>query len=319
MLKTEIPRKTVYRLSIYQRCLQRLKENKVETVSSEALAKVESYVEIGRREHAELVTGGRRPKGAARAHGWFYEPTIFAGVRPGSRLEQEEIFGPVLSVVRVGSLDEAIRINNGVRYGLSSSLYTRDVHNAFRAMQDLDNGITYINAPTIGAEAHLPFGGTKETGNGHREAGIAALDVFSEWKSIYVDYSGSLQRASRLRRAFRTGEGQASIGTGACCSPLGRRALGERCQLLGRRPFAIRPAANDLDVYRNAVERIAQLVACPPENLTNRFRSFRTLSPCFSHSNPHHLALLQRRRDRDAAAACVGRLACRNGRTRRGG
>lgn len=160
-----------------------------------SLAKVESYLEIGRREKAELVTGGRRPRGAAYAQGWFHEPTIFAGVKAGSRLEQEEIFGPVLSVVRVGSLDEAIRINNGVRYGLSSSLYTRDVHAAFRALQDLDNGITYINAPTIGAEAHLPFGGVKQTGNGHREGGWEVYDFYSETKVGYVDYSGTLQRA----------------------------------------------------------------------------------------------------------------------------
>ncbi len=164
-------------------------------IHAESLAKVASYIEIGRREKADLVTGGDRPKGAAYAHGWFHEPTIFAGVKPGSRLEQEEIFGPVLSVVPIGSLDEAIRINNGVRYGLSSSLYTRDVHAAFRAMQDLDNGITYINAPTIGAEAHLPFGGVKQTGNGHREGGWEVYEFYSETKVGYVDYSGTLQRA----------------------------------------------------------------------------------------------------------------------------
>ncbi len=164
-------------------------------IHQESLAKVASYIEVGRQEKAELVTGGRRPKGAACAHGWFHEPTIFAGVKPGSRLEQEEIFGPVLSVVRIDSLDDAIRINNGVRYGLSSSLYTRDVHAAFRAMQDLDNGITYINAPTIGAEAHLPFGGVKQTGNGHREGGWEVYEFYSETKVGYVDYSGTLQRA----------------------------------------------------------------------------------------------------------------------------
>ncbi len=164
-------------------------------IHQESLAKVLSYVDIGRSEKAELVTGGRRPSGAALAHGWFYQPTIFAGVKPGSRLEQEEIFGPVLSVVRVGSLEEAIQVNNGVRYGLSSSLYTRDVHAAFRAMQDLDNGITYINAPTIGAEAHLPFGGVKQTGNGHREGGWEVYEFYSETKVGYVDYSGTLQRA----------------------------------------------------------------------------------------------------------------------------
>ncbi len=164
-------------------------------IHAESRAKVEAYVEIGRKEKAELVVGGRLPRGASLAHGWFFEPTIFAGVRPGSRLEQEEIFGPLLSVVRIGSLDEAIRINNDVAYGLSSSLYTRDVHAAFRALQDLDNGITYINAPTIGAEAHLPFGGVKQTGNGHREGGWEVYEFYSETKVGYVDYSGTLQRA----------------------------------------------------------------------------------------------------------------------------
>ncbi len=156
---------------------------------------VEAYVAVGRAEGAELVTGGGRPRGAALARGWYFQPTIFAGVRPGSRLEQEEIFGPVLSVVRVGSLDEAIRISNGVRYGLSSAVYTRDAQAAFRALDQLDNGITYINAPTIGAEAHLPFGGVKQTGNGHREGGWEVYEFFSETKVGYVDYSGALQRA----------------------------------------------------------------------------------------------------------------------------
>ncbi len=157
--------------------------------------KVEAYVAAGRGEGAELVTGGARPRGAALARGWFFQPTIFAGVRPGSRLEQEEIFGPVLSVVRIGSLDEAIRVSNGVRYGLSSAVYTRDAQAAFRALEQLDNGITYINAPTIGAEAHLPFGGVKQTGNGHREGGWEVYEFYSETKVGYVDYSGTLQRA----------------------------------------------------------------------------------------------------------------------------
>jgi aldehyde dehydrogenase (NAD+) len=157
--------------------------------------KVERYVEIGREEGATLVTGGGRAEGGALAHGYFFEPTIFTGVKPGSRLEQEEIFGPVLSVLQVDSADEAFRINNGVKYGLSSSLYTRDLMLGFRAMQDLDNGITYVNAPTIGAEAHLPFGGVKQTGNGHREGGWEVYEFYSETKVCYVDYSGTLQRA----------------------------------------------------------------------------------------------------------------------------
>jgi aldehyde dehydrogenase (NAD+) len=156
--------------------------------------KVERYVEIGRDEGAELVTGGKSP-GGRLADGWFYRPTIFAGVKPRTRLEQEEIFGPVLSVVRVGSFDEAVKVNNDVRYGLSSSLYTRNVDLSFRAMQLLDNGITYVNAPTIGAEAHLPFGGVKATGNGHREGGWEVYEFYSETKVCYVDYSGRLQRA----------------------------------------------------------------------------------------------------------------------------
>ena len=158
-------------------------------------AKVERYVEIGTREGATLVTGGARAEGDGLADGYFFRPTIFTDVKPGSRLEQEEIFGPVLSVVRVDSADEAFRVNNGVRYGLSSSLYTRDLSLAFRAMQDLDNGITYVNAPTIGAEAHLPFGGVKQTGNGHREGGWEVYEFYSETKVCYVDYSGTLQRA----------------------------------------------------------------------------------------------------------------------------
>lgn len=157
--------------------------------------KVEQYVNIGQDEGAELVTGGRRPTAARTAKGWFYRPTIFTGVKPGSRLEQEEIFGPVLSVVRFSTFDEAVRINNGVRYGLSSSLYTRNVNLSYRAMVELDNGITYVNAPTIGAEAHLPFGGVKATGNGHREGGWQVYDFYSETKACYVDYSGRLQRA----------------------------------------------------------------------------------------------------------------------------
>jgi alpha-ketoglutaric semialdehyde dehydrogenase len=157
--------------------------------------KVERYVDIGRKEGAELVTGGKRPSGERLGQGYFFQPTVFAGVKPRTRLEQEEIFGPVLSVVQVDSFDEAVQVNNDVRYGLSSSIYTRDVDLAFRALQELDNGITYVNAPTIGAEAHLPFGGVKATGNGHREGGWEVFEFYSETKVGYVDYSGKLQRA----------------------------------------------------------------------------------------------------------------------------
>jgi aldehyde dehydrogenase (NAD+) len=164
-------------------------------VSEPARSKVERYVEIGREEGAELIAGGGRPSGRKYAKGYFFEPTIFRGVEPGSRLEQEEIFGPVLSVIRVATPEEAFRVNNDVRYGLSSSLYTRDVNLAFRALNELENGITYVNAPTIGAEAHLPFGGVKQTGNGHREGGWEVYEFFSETKVGYVDFSGTLQRA----------------------------------------------------------------------------------------------------------------------------
>jgi aldehyde dehydrogenase (NAD+) len=164
-------------------------------INERALEKIHSYTGIGRDEGAKILTGGEVATGNGLENGFYYRPTIFADVEPGMRVAQEEIFGPTTSLIPVKSFDEAIRVANGVRFGLSSSIFTRDVNNAFRAMRDLDTGITYINAGTIGAEVHLPFGGTKETGNGHREAGQAALDVFTEWKSIYVDYSGKLQKA----------------------------------------------------------------------------------------------------------------------------
>ena len=160
-----------------------------------AREKVERYVQIGLEDGAEAVCGGKRPSGARLSKGWFYRPTVFTGVKAQDRLAQEEIFGPVLSVIRFNNFDDAVRVNNSVKYGLSSSLYTRDTNLAFRAMQKLDNGITYINAPTIGAEAHLPFGGVKQTGNGHREGGWEVYHFYSETKACYVDYSGALQRA----------------------------------------------------------------------------------------------------------------------------
>jgi aldehyde dehydrogenase (NAD+) len=164
-------------------------------VSEAQLATVMKYVEIGQQEGARLLTGGHRLESGDWKRGYFHEPTIFDDVTPQMRIAQEEIFGPVVSVLRCRSLDEAIEIGNGVPYGLSASIYTRDVNAAFAAMRDMYTGIVYVNAPTIGAEVHLPFGGTKATGNGHREAGTAALEVFSEWKSLYVDFSGKLQRA----------------------------------------------------------------------------------------------------------------------------
>jgi alpha-ketoglutaric semialdehyde dehydrogenase len=165
------------------------------SVSADQLAVVRQYVEIGRKEGATLACGGNALERGAHSKGFFHEPTVFADVEPTMRIAQEEIFGPVVSVMTCRSLDEAVDIGNGVQYGLSASIYTQDVNRAFSAMRDLYTGIFYVNAPTIGAEVHLPFGGTKATGNGHREAGTAALDVFSEWKSVYVDFSGKLQRA----------------------------------------------------------------------------------------------------------------------------
>jgi aldehyde dehydrogenase (NAD+) len=160
-----------------------------------AREKVLGYVKIGKREGARLLTGGSIYEKDACASGYFFEPTIFDQVKPGMRIAQEEIFGPVLSIIEVNSFEEAIAALNGTAYGLSSSIYTRDVGRAFRAMRDIEAGITYINGPTIGAEVHLPFGGVKDTGNGHREAGTTVYDIFTEWKSIYVDYSGKLQKA----------------------------------------------------------------------------------------------------------------------------
>jgi len=164
-------------------------------INKTALEKIDSYTGIGKDEGAKLLTGGEIAADGDLSKGFFYRPTVFADVDPQMRIAQEEIFGPTTALIPVADLDEAIRVSNGIKYGLSSSIFTRDVNAAFRAMRDLEAGITYVNAGTIGAEVHLPFGGTKDTGNGHREAGQAALDVFTEWKSIYVDYSGHLQRA----------------------------------------------------------------------------------------------------------------------------
>jgi acyl-CoA reductase-like NAD-dependent aldehyde dehydrogenase len=164
-------------------------------INRTALDKIHSYTEIGKEEGAQLLTGGEVAIGNGLDRGFFYRPTVFGAVEPQMRIAQEEIFGPTTALIPVGDFDEAIRVANGIRYGLSSAIFTRDVNRAFRAMRDLETGITYVNAGTTGAEVHLPFGGTKDTGNGHREAGQAALDVFTEWKSLYVDYSGKLQRA----------------------------------------------------------------------------------------------------------------------------
>jgi aldehyde dehydrogenase (NAD+) len=164
-------------------------------INAGALAKVGSYAEVGSREGRLLVGGSEATDRPGCEHGHFYAPTIYDGIEPMDRMAQEEIFGPVLSIIRVPDLDAAVTAANQTRFGLSASIFTRDVNAAFRAMRDLETGIVYVNAGTTGAETHLPFGGWKGTGNGHREAGHAALDTFTEWKAIYVDYSGRLQRA----------------------------------------------------------------------------------------------------------------------------
>ena len=164
-------------------------------INRQALEKITRYIAIGQEEGAKLLAGGKVAAEGDLAEGYYMEPTLFTDVKWDSRLAQEEIFGPVVSLITVADLDEAIEVNNSVKYGLSSSIFSQDVNKIFRAQRDLDTGIVYVNAGTTGAEIHLPFGGTKGTGNGHRDSGVAALDVFTEWKSVYVDFSGKLQRA----------------------------------------------------------------------------------------------------------------------------
>jgi alpha-ketoglutaric semialdehyde dehydrogenase len=164
-------------------------------INDAARKRIHEYAEIGKREGAKLLAGGEPASEGELAQGSFYRPTIFGDVKPSMRIASEEIFGPVLSILTVDGLEQAIQVLNDTPYGLSSSIYTRDVNAAMRAIRDIEAGITYVNGPTIGAEVHLPFGGVKDTGNGHREASHTVLDIFSEWKAVYVDYSGRLQRA----------------------------------------------------------------------------------------------------------------------------
>lgn len=164
-------------------------------INAKQLEKIQHYVAIARSEGATCVIGGDVEISGDCAKGNFYKPTIFIDVTPDMTIFKEEIFGPVLAVTKANSLDHAIKLANNCDYGLSSSLFTGNVDAAFRAIRDIEAGITYINAPTIGAEAHMPFGGIKGTGNGHREGGWTAFEIFTEWKTVYVDYSGSLQRA----------------------------------------------------------------------------------------------------------------------------
>jgi len=164
-------------------------------VNRPQLEKILSYMEIGRREGAGIAFGGAQATDGDLARGYFFQPTVFVDVRPEMRIAQEEIFGPVTDVISCSDLEQAVAINNNVPYGLVTSIYTRDVSKAFRAMEQITTGMVYVNAATIGAEVHLPFGGTRGTGNGHREAGQAALDSYTEWKTVYIDYSGRLQKA----------------------------------------------------------------------------------------------------------------------------
>ncbi|MBY0450848.1 MAG: aldehyde dehydrogenase family protein [Cyanobacteria bacterium] len=161
-------------------------------VNESAMNKILEYIEIGKKE-GQLLTGGERDTAAGA--GWFIKPTLIDNINTKHRIAQEEIFGPVTALMPVADLDEAIHVANDIEFGLSTAIYTKDVNKAFRALRDLEAGITYVNAPTIGAEVHLPFGGVKNTGNGHREAAETALDIFTEWKACYVDYSDRLQRA----------------------------------------------------------------------------------------------------------------------------
>ncbi|BBD61575.1 aldehyde dehydrogenase [Nostoc sp. HK-01] len=164
-------------------------------INQKQLQRVNEYMNIAREEGAKILIGGGIASEGQLKEGNFFLPTILDNVTPDMRVAREEIFGPVVALIEINSFEEAIAILNDTNYGLSSSIYTRDINRAFTAMRDIEAGITYINGPTIGAEVHLPFGGVKQTGNGHREAGTTALDVFTEWKSVYVDFSGSLQRA----------------------------------------------------------------------------------------------------------------------------
>ncbi|BAY19780.1 aldehyde dehydrogenase [Anabaenopsis circularis NIES-21] len=164
-------------------------------INQKQLQRVNEYMNIAREEGAKILIGGGIASEGQLKEGNFFLPTILDNVTPDMRVAREEIFGPVVALIEINSFEEAIAILNDTNYGLSSSIYTRDINRAFTAMRDIEAGITYINGPTIGAEVHLPFGGVKQTGNGHREAGSTALDVFTEWKSVYVDFSGSLQRA----------------------------------------------------------------------------------------------------------------------------
>src|SRR5690606_30186427 len=164
-------------------------------VNEKQLKRIHGYVEIGKAEGAQLLCGGEVARDGELAKGFFYKPTLFAQAAPAMRIAREEIFGPVAIIIPVDSLEEAVAINNDSDYGLSSSIFTQDINKAMKAARDMTSGLVYINHGTTGAEVHLPFGGTRDTGNGAREASVQALDSFTEWKTVYIDYSGRLQRA----------------------------------------------------------------------------------------------------------------------------
>jgi acyl-CoA reductase-like NAD-dependent aldehyde dehydrogenase len=167
-------------------------------INEEQKRRVLEYIEIGKKEGAKVLTGGNELTGDGYDKGNFIAPTVFDDMTPDMRIAQEEIFGPVTGIIRTDDADAAIRIANSTQYGLSASIYTHDITNVFKAIQGLEFGIVYVNAPTIGAEIQLPFGGMKSTGNGHREAGPQALDEFTEWKAVSVDFSGRVQKAQGI-------------------------------------------------------------------------------------------------------------------------
>jgi alpha-ketoglutaric semialdehyde dehydrogenase len=164
-------------------------------ITGSSAERIAGMVAAAVEEGATVACGGETVTIDGCDGGAFYAPTVLSGVRPGHRVAREEVFGPVLAVLEVADLDDALEVVNSVEYGLSAAVYSRDIATALRAVDGIDTGIVYVNAPTIGAEIPLPFGGTKHTGNGFREAGTRGIEQFSQLKTVYVDYSGRLQKA----------------------------------------------------------------------------------------------------------------------------
>ncbi len=159
-------------------------------VDAKQFRNVLRYIDVGKEDGASLVAGGGPADGAGLRKGYFVKPTVFAGVTPDMRIAREEVFGPVLSVMRVQDFEEAMRVANDSEYGLSSSIFTNDAARIFRFVDEIETGMTHVNSPTTGGEAHVPFGGVKATGIGEREQGSTALDFYTELKVVYVDYTG---------------------------------------------------------------------------------------------------------------------------------